>query len=302
MSAEHGQAPGNASRGPLARTPRPKQPSKTRSTVAWIALAVIFAGGAFLSNARWSHITGIFTDGARYFRLMGEGLLQNPLSEPYNEYWVLAFEKMMESVYMAWVGTMLGAVISIPFGFLAARNVAGPITVQITRVILNAIRAVPELVFVIVIMLPIFGFGPVAGAIALGVGAVGTLGKLTAEALEGIDPGPVEAGQASGASRWAILRWGYWTQVLPEVLAFWLYRFEVNIRASAVLGIIGAGGIGQLLSQLFSKRDWDQIGITLVVIILVTIAVDSISGAIRHRIIAGSAGSTTSKEKAEASL
>ena len=285
-----------------SRRPRPAEPSKAKATIAWIALAVIFGGAVVLSDARWSQISGVFTDGARYFRLMGEGLLHSPFSEPYSDYWTLALEKMMESVYMAWVGTMLGAVISIPMGFLAARNVAGPVTVQVTRVVLNAIRAVPELVFVIVIMLPIFGFGPVAGAVALGVGAVGTLGKLTAEALEGIDPGPVEAAEASGASRWAILRWAYWTQVLPEVIAFWLYRFEINIRASAVLGIIGAGGIGQLLSQLFSKRDWDQIGITLVVIILVTIAVDSISGAIRHRIISGTGQKVTTEEKAEAAV
>lgn len=271
------------------RPARPQEPSKTRATLIWISLALLVAVSAWLSDARWSHLSGIFTDGWRYLVLMGEGVFQNPFSEPYSDYWVQAFEAMMESVHMAWVGTLLGAVISVPFGFLAARNVSHPVVVQITRGVLNLIRAVPELVFVIVLMLPIFGFGPVAGALALGVGAVGTLGKLTAEALEGIDPGPVEAAQASGAARGAILRWAYWTQVVPEVLAFWLYRFEINIRASAVLGIIGAGGIGTLLSQLFSRRDWEQIGVTLVVIIAVTMVVDAISGAVRHRIIAGSA-------------
>lgn len=279
---------------------RPRQPSKARATLIWIALLVAFAGATVLSDARWSQITGIITDGGRYFVLMGEGLLQNPFAEPQSEQWLLALERMMESVYMAWVGTLLGALISVPFGFLAARNVSGPVTVQITRAFLNLIRAVPELVFAIVIMLPIFGFGPLAGALALGVGAVGTLGKLTAEALEGIDRGPVEAGEAAGASRWAILRWGYWTQVLPEVLAFWLYRFEINIRASAILGVIGAGGIGSLLSQLFGQREWGQIGITLAVVILVTIAVDAISGAIRHRIITGSGRSVSTEDKAEA--
>lgn len=278
---------------------RPQEPSKTRATLVWLALAGVVGLAAVVSNARWSHLVSIFSEGARYLRLMGEGLLESPFAEPYRDYWVLAFEKMMESVSMAWVGTLMGAIISIPFGFLAARNIAGPVTVQVTRVILNAIRAVPELVFVIVIMLPIFGFGPTAGAVALGIGAVGTLGKLTAEALEGVDPGPVEAAQASGSSQGAILRWAYWTQVLPEVVAFWLYRFEVNIRASAVLGIIGAGGIGQLLSQLFSKRDWDQIGITLVVIIVVTIAVDAVSGAVRQRIISGSNRAVSPKKKAQ---
>lgn len=286
---------------PTLKAPRPQPPSKTRATLTWIVLAMLVIASIWLSDARWGQITGIFTDGGRYFRLMTEGIFQNPFAltdnalaestrnpdEIYLDYWAESLEAMLESVHMAWVGTLLGAVISVPFGFLAARNVSGAVTVQITRGVLNLIRAVPELVFVIVLMLPIFGFGPVAGALALGVGAVGTLGKLTAEALEGIDPGPVEAAKASGARGLAVLRWSYWTQVLPEVLAFWLYRFEINVRASAVLGIIGAGGIGQLLSQLFSQREWDRIGIALAVIIIVTVIVDSISGAIRHRIIAG---------------
>jgi len=266
---------------------RPQQPSKARATATWILLLVLVGAAAGLSDARWSKITGIFTDGGRYFRLMTEGLLQNPFADPWAGYWTRAFDAMIESVHMAWVGTLLGAALSIPFGFLAARNISGGVTVQFTRGILNLIRAVPELVFVIVFMLPIFGFGPVAGALALGIGAIGTLGKLTAEALEGVDPGPVEAAKASGSGGLAVLRWAYWTQVLPEVMAFWLYRFEINVRASAVLGIIGAGGIGQLLSQLFSKRAWDQIGITLLVIIIVTVLVDMVSGAIRHRIIGG---------------
>jgi phosphonate transport system permease protein len=283
-------------------TRRPSEPSKTKATLTWLALLVIFGGAVWLSNARWSEITGIFTDGWRYFQLMLDGVLENPFAEPWSGYWTLAIEKMMESVYMAWVGTLIGAVISIPFGFLAARNVSGRVTVQITRGFLNLIRAVPELVFAIIIMLPIFGFGPVAGTVALGVGAVGTLGKLTAEALEGIDTGPVEAARAAGARKLAVLRWAYWSQVLPEVVAFWLYRFEINIRASAVLGIIGAGGIGQLLGQLFGQREWEQIGITLAVVIAVTLLVDALSGAIRHRIIAGSGHKTATKEKVEVAL
>lgn len=279
---------------------RPQEPSKTRATLVWIALAVIVGLAVYLADARWSQLSGIVTDGWRYLRLMGQGVFQNPLEEPWSGYWTLAFTSMLESVYMAWVGTLLGAVLSIPFGFLAARNVSPQWLVQSTRVVLNLIRAVPELVFAIVIMLPIFGFGPIAGTLALGVGAVGTLGKLTAESLEGIDPGPVEAAEASGARRLAILRWAYWSQVLPEVVAFWLYRFEINIRASAVLGIIGAGGVGTLLSQLFGKRAWDQIGITLLVIILVTLAVDFVSGSIRHRIIAGAPAGSASRAQGTA--
>ncbi len=136
-------------------------------------------------------------------------------------------------------------------------------------------------------MLPIFGLGPLAGALAIGVGSIGTLGKLTSEAIESVPPGPSEALRAAGASTLQRLRFAVTPQILPEVIAFWLYRFEINIRASAILGILGAGGVGSLLAQVFERRDWERVGITLAVIIIVTIIVDQISGAVRHRVIEG---------------
>jgi phosphonate transport system permease protein len=198
-----------------------------------------------------------------------------------------ALEAMIESVHMAWMGTIVGAVLSLPAGFLAARNTSPTAVVVVMRQILNIIRAVPELIWAIVIMIPIFGLGPLAGAMALGINSIGTLGKLTSEAIESIDTGPVEATRATGASQVQMLRWGVLPQVLPEVVAFWLYRFEINIRASAILGVLGAGGIGTLLINLFSFRRWPEIGTTLLVIVLVTMAIDFASAAIRKRIISG---------------
>ncbi|WNM25526.1 phosphonate ABC transporter, permease protein PhnE [Demequina capsici] len=269
------------------RVVRPAEPSKIRATVGAIVLVLVVNAAGRFSNAAWGNLSDLLTDGWKYFYLMVKGVVQNPFSDPYSGYWTEAVKGMLESISMAWIGTMIGAVLSVPLGFLAARNVAHPVVVQVTRVFLNIVRTIPELIFAIILLLPIFGFGPNAGALALGVGAIGTLGKLTAEALEGIDPGPVEAARAAGASHGAILRWTYWSQVLPEVLAFWLYRFEINIRASAILGVIGAGGIGAVLNQAFRYREWDYIGILLFVIIVVTVLVDTISGAVRHRIIAG---------------
>ncbi len=96
----------------------------------------------------------------------------------------------------------------------------------------------------VVIFVPIAGLGPFAGALAIGVHSVGTLGKLTAEAIESIDPGPWRPRRAEGPHGAPVQRWGVLPQVLPEVVAFWLYRFEINLRAAAVLGVVGAGGIG----------------------------------------------------------
>lgn len=254
-----------------------------------LLVTLAFAGAVVLANAQWPRLLelpGVLGD---FFVLMAQGVVQNPLEEPTSEYWSRSFELMIESLHIAWIGTLIGATLSFPLGFLAARNVAPPGVVIVVRQILNAIRAIPEIIFAIAIMLPIFGLGPLAGALAIGINSIGTLGKLTSEAVESIDTGPVETARASGASSWQTIRYAIIPQVLPEVVAFWLYRFEINIRASAILGVLGAGGIGSILSALFNIRAWDRIGITLAVIIVVTVIIDAISGAIRHRIIHGAA-------------
>jgi phosphonate transport system permease protein len=199
-----------------------------------------------------------------------------------------AVPAMMESIQMAWLGTIIGAALSLPLGFLGAKNVSSPVVSSVMRQILNAIRAFPELILAIAIFIPIAGLGPVAGTLAIGVHSAGTLGKLTAEAIEGIDDGPVEAARAVGGRGLQVQRWGVVPQVLPELIGFWLYRFEINIRASAVLGVVGAGGIGFLLQQTITFGRWDKAATAILVVIVATIIVDTISGSIRRRIIEGS--------------
>ena len=194
---------------------------------------------------------------------------------------------MVQSLEMAWFGTVVGAILSLPLGFFGAKNVSsGPVS-NVMRQLLNGIRAFPELVLAVVIFIPIAGLGPVAGALALGLHSVGTLGKLTAEVVEGIDPGPVEAARATGARSLQVQRWGVLPQVMPEIVAFWLYRFEINIRASAILGAVGAGGIGFAVQQAVVFRHYDLAGTALLVVVVVTIAVDTVSGWLRRRIISG---------------
>lgn len=270
-----------------ASSPRPKRPSRAGYValeLAALALVVICVIGV---DAKWERLLEAPAVAWNYLTLMARGVFQNPFAEPFAEYWSTSFEFMLQSLAMAWVGTVIGALLSIPFGFLAASNVAPRPVVFAVRQILNAIRAIPDVILAIVIMVPIFGLGPLSGALAIGVGSIGTLGKLTSEVIEGISTGPVEALRSSGARPLQVLRWGVLPQVLPEILAFWLYRFEVNIRASAILGVVGAGGIGALLNRVFDAREWDRIGIILLVIIVVTMLVDQLSGAIRHRIISG---------------
>jgi phosphonate transport system permease protein len=219
------------------------------------------------------------------------------------EYLPGAIEGMVQSIQIAWIGTIIGAVVSLPLGLLGARNVSGIVGSNVMRQILNAIRAVPEVILAVVIFIPMVGIGGTAsayaGTLAIGLHSVGTLGKLTAEVVEGIDPGPVEAARAAGGNMLQSQRWGVIPQVMPEVIAFWLYRFEINIRASAILGVVGAGGIGTALEQAMSFNRFPRAGLIIIVVILATILVDTASGWLRRRIIEGSGGPRISGQELE---
>ena len=123
--------------------------------------------------------------------------------------------------------------------------------------ILNIIRAFPELLLAFV-FLPITGLGALTGTLAIGIHSIGTLGKLSSEVIEGIDEGPLEAIKASGGSKSNELIFGVIPQVMPTIIAYWLYRFEINLRASAVHGVIGAGGVGQELINQLRFRAFDR--------------------------------------------
>jgi phosphonate transport system permease protein len=206
-----------------------------------------------------------------------------------------AFGYMMESVQIAWLGTIIGAVLSLPLAFFGAKNITSSLVSNIIRQVLNAIRAIPEILVAVVIFIPMVGLGAYPGMLAIGVHSVGTLGKLSAEVIEGINPGPVEAARAAGGRPLQIQRWGVLPQVLPEIVAFWLYRFEINIRASAILGAVGAGGVGEALVQSLVYRRYDRAGMLIIVIIVVTILIDTASGWLRRRIIQGGDRPSTSE-------
>lgn len=271
----------------MSATTRPAPPGKLRYVAIQLAVLAVIAVCAIRLDADWSRLLGAPGAAWTYGTLMLRGILADPFAEPSAGYWATSFELMGQSLAMAWIGTVIAAALSFPIGFLAASNTAPRWIVLPVRQLLNAIRAVPDVILAIVIMVPIFGLGPLGGALALGVGSIGTLGKLQSEAIEGIERGPVEAVRAAGARPVQVLRWGVLPQVMPEIVAFWLYRFEVNIRAGAILGVVGAGGIGSYVSRAFESRDWDRIGIALLVIVVVTVVVDAVSGAIRHRVITG---------------
>jgi len=160
------------------------------------------------------------------------------------------------------------------------------VTQNVVRQLLNAIRAVPE-ILVAMVLIPVTGLGPWTGTLALGIHSIGTLGKLSSEVIEGIDEGPVEAVAAVGGGPIARMRFAVVPQVMPNILAYWLYRFEINIRASAVLGVVGAGGIGAELIAQLRFRDYARAGTVLFLTVIAVLVVDTISARVRRRIISG---------------
>ena len=199
------------------------------------------------------------------------------------------FQKILESLYIAWVGTLIGATFSFPLALIAATNIAPRWLAAPVRGLLSGIRAFPELVLAVV-LIPSFGLGAFTGTLAIGLHSIGTLGKLTSEVVEGIDEGPLEAMQAAGGTKLSQIRYGVLPQAMPTILAYWLYRFEINVRASAVLGVVGAGGVGaELVGRLRFRADWPKAGTVLILTVITVLVIDAISGAVRRRIISGHA-------------
>lgn len=197
-----------------------------------------------------------------------------------------AMPKVMESLFIAWVGTIIAASLSLPLAILAARNLTTKSSSFVIRQIFILIRSVPELLLAMV-LIPVTGLGPWTGVLAIGFHSIGTLGRLSSEVMEGIDPGPVEAIASSGAGRLSQIRYGVMPQVIPTITAYWLYRFEINIRASAVLGAVGVGGIGLELIQQLAFRNYARVGTVLFLTIAVVLAIDTVSARLRRRIITG---------------
>ncbi len=197
-----------------------------------------------------------------------------------------AMPKIMESLFVAWIGTMIAAVFSLGLAVFGARNISNRVVSGVIQNVFILIRSFPELLLAM-ILIPVTGLGPLTGVLAIGLHSIGTLGKLSSEAIEGIDSGPVEAVASVGGGRLSQIRFGVLPQVMPVIVAYWLYRFEVNIRASAVLGAIGAGGIGLELVQQMQFRNFARVGTVLFLTIVVVLIIDMISARLRRRIITG---------------
>ncbi|GAC00459.1 phosphonate ABC transporter permease protein [Gordonia namibiensis NBRC 108229] len=195
------------------------------------------------------------------------------------------FDAAFQTVAIGVVATAIGAVMSVPVGILAARNVTPhPAVYWLARTWILIVRAIPELILA-VIFVAALGLGPVAGTCALAIGSVGFLAKLVADAVEEIDAGPVEAAKAVGCGWWKTLSAAVLPQAMPSIIGSGLYLLDVNIRTSTVLGIVGAGGVGFLLFESIRTLDFDIAGAIVIVIFVIVFAIERLSGWIRSKLV-----------------
>lgn len=192
--------------------------------------------------------------------------------------------EMWETVQIALWGTALAVVLAVPFGLLASRNLAPVWVVQPVRRVMDVLRAVNELV-IGVLFVSAVGLGPLAGVLALAVHTTGVLAKLFSEAVEAVDPRPVEGVRATGAGRLGEIVWGVLPQVGPLWTSYGLYRFESNARSATVLGLIGAGGIGQALFDDLNGGEYARAATAVMVIIVAVSGIDLLSQTVRKRLI-----------------
>jgi phosphonate transport system permease protein len=243
--------------------------------LAWLAGALWWFG---FSPARiWNGLSGLLT----ILRLM---VPPSP-----GELWDDILRGLAESLAMAFLGTALAAAMAVPLGVLGAGNVVTSLLLRFPlRRLFDGMRGVDQLIWALAYVRAV-GLGPLAGVLAIATADVAVLAKLYAEAIENADRRQVEGVAAAGGGRLARLRFGVLPQVLPAMLAQALYFFESNVRSAAVLGVVGAGGIGLQIAERIRVRHWDEVAFIILLMIAMVAAIDWLSGRLRARLIGGPA-------------
>ncbi len=208
-----------------------------------------------------------------------EGFTQLDFSD-----WRDYVQQMGVTLHMALWGSLLAVIAAVPLSLLGAANVSPWWIRHPVRRLMDALRAINEMVFAFIFMVAV-GLGPFAGTLALFVHTTGDLGKLFSEVVESIDPRPVEGIRATGANRLEEIVWGILPQVLPLWTSYTLYRFESNVRSATVVGIVGAGGIGYVLNEHFRTYDYGKVTVIMLMIVGVVTMIDVVSAKLRKAAI-----------------
>lgn len=266
---------------PVTSTAIPKPPVKSMG--AWALDVLIWGGVAVLllisiEAVDLGNVTRLFTN-SENMKGFAHQLIRPDFAD-----WKLFVAKMWETIQIALWGTFLAIFLGVPMGLAAARNIAPVWVVQPVRWIMNALRSIPDLVMGLLFVVAV-GLGPLAGVLAIALNTAGVLAKLFSEAVESIDKGPVEGVRATGASKLHEIMWGVLPQVAPLWTSFALYRFESNSRSATVLGLIGAGGIGQVLFDRMNGFDFSAVSAVVIVVVIAVTLIDMLSQAMRKRLL-----------------
>ncbi len=264
----------------IARGARPSRP--TRSITGPLAFLV------FLAITWWaaSDEFGIDFDLVELLTNLTRG------ADILAEFWPPAWDflprtygPMIETIQMAIIAAVIGCATALPVAFLASR-VSSPnrFVFLVDRGVLSVVRALPDILYALVFVAAL-GVGPLPGILALILFNIAVVAKLLSETVDGVDPGPIEAARAAGGGKAQTVRWAIFPQVLPNYVAYSLYAFELNIRASAVIGIVGAGGIGNLINSERRFFRYDNLMVILIEIFVLVFVVELISIILRRRLV-----------------
>ena len=259
----------------------PQPPSK--SAMSWALDLLVWGGIAAVlvysvDAVDLANLSQLVTNSDQ-IQNFGRELLRPDFSD-----WRLFVAKMWETIQIALWGTFLAVFLGVPLGLAAARNIAPIWVVTPVRWVMNLLRSVPDLVMGLLFVVAV-GLGPLAGVLAITLNTAGVLAKLFSEAVESIDKGPVEGVRATGATKLHEIVWGVIPQVAPLWTSFALYRFESNSRSATVLGLIGAGGIGQVLFDRMNAFNFNAVSAIVIVVVIAVTMIDMLSQAMRKRLL-----------------
>ena len=254
-----------------------KKPPLIRS--AWLRWALVVGAVVYLAlvfqttPVNWTRVWEGLPRGAAFLKAF--------FPPDFVSRWDEIVEGIAESLWMTVVSTVVGIALSIPVGIGAAKNIAPAPVYYFCRAVLAVSRSFQEIILAI-FFVKLFGFGPFAGFVTLSFATIGFYGKLLAEDIEDMDPGQAEAVRASGASWLQWINYGVQPQVMPRMIGLGLYRFDINFRESAVIGIVGGGGIGATLNTAFDRYEFDSAAAIIIVIIAIVMLCEYGSGYLRR--------------------
>ena len=253
-----------------------------RSQWSWKTYAFIFSLIATLTFVVIDleiNFIKLFSDSSKYF---GD-ILNRMLPPDFSNFRNLVLS-MLETIAIAFLGTFIAIVLSIPMGLFSARNIApNYLTFLIARIVIIFVRAIPEFIIAMILVIAV-GFGAIPGVLALGLHTMGFLAKFYAEDIEHVDKGPIEALKSSGASKRQIISFAVIPQIIPSFVANNLYILDRNIRMATMLGIVGAGGIGYELQSSFRMFEYQKVSAIIIIIFATIFVIDYLSSYIRSKI------------------